>query len=64
MEAGKERQMKIERCAKALQWALENVEELKDDMVKRYVLYVKGLLEDEMRRKNAESGQSTLGETV
>lgn len=61
MEAGKERQMRIEKCAQALEWAMENVEELRDDLVKRYVLYVKGILEDELCRKKQESGQSTLG---
>jgi len=48
------------RCARALEWALENSGLLRDEMVRRYVEHVRSLLDAETRKQAPESGQRAL----
>lgn len=41
---------------------MANVDDLGDDLVKRYVLYVKKLLEKRLREESAPAGQRPLQE--
>ena len=55
-----EREKRIAQYAEALEWAMANVDDLGDDLVKRYVLYVKKLLEKRLREDSAPAGQRPL----
>lgn len=52
----------IKRYAEAIEWALENKELLRDEMVKRYVEHLRKLLDKRLQELEdmSDSGQSRL----